>query len=165
MRKLLALAALMLIAIPASADVVWPALALEGRILTWWSIVIGLIIEFLIIRWIFSITTKRAAIATLSANAVSTILGIPLIPIWGIGIEFFPGWVLYHIANWGTFNPVSWLLTYLGASFVNTIIEAWVYRRAFKLEVRRREFWWIFIANALSVGIAFGSIFVSPPTF
>jgi hypothetical protein len=34
------------------ADLVWPALLLEGRILTWWAILAGLIIEYFFVRMI-----------------------------------------------------------------------------------------------------------------
>ena len=101
-------------------------------------------------------------IATLAANAVSTVIGLPLVPILGIGWEGVAAFTYMKILNWGTFNPITWLATYVLASLANTVIEALVYRKGFKLTVGRREFWWIFAANALSVGIAFSSLLFFP---
>ncbi len=100
--------------------------------------------------------------ATLLANLGSSAVGILLIPLAGIAWEFFPGALYMRALNWGTFNPVTWLATFLMAVFINTFVEAYIYRRGFKFQVRRREFWLVFLANALSVGIAFGSLFVMP---
>lgn len=80
----------------------------------------------------------------------------------GSAWEIFPGLLFYRALNWGTFNPLTWLATFLLAVFITTYIEAYIYRRGFKLQVRRREFRLVFLANALSVGIAFGSLCVIP---
>jgi hypothetical protein len=90
----------------AMADVVWPALFLEIRLLSWWAIASGLLAEYLFVRWLFSLSIKRAVIATVSANAASTVLGILLIPLAGIAWEIFPGSVYMGILKWGTFNPI-----------------------------------------------------------
>ena len=114
-----------LLAIPtvAYADVVWPALYLEIRLLSWWAIAVGLVIEFLFVRWLFSLAAKRAAIATFSANLASTIAGILLIPLGGILWEFFPGALYMKALNWGTFNPITWAGTFILASVINALIE------------------------------------------
>jgi hypothetical protein len=48
------------------------------------------------------------------------------------------------------------------ACLITTAIEALVYRYGFKFLVRRREFIWLTVANALSVGVAFASLFIFP---
>lgn len=161
-RWIIAFASLLFLSCSTFADVVWPALFLETRLVTWWTIGVGLLIEFLIIWWLFSLTPRRAALATIAANAVSALIGVPLIPLAGLVWEIFPGSIYMHFLKWGTFNPVTWAATFIMACLINTVIEAAVYRMGFKLVVRRREFWWIFVANALSVGLAFGSLFVVP---
>jgi hypothetical protein len=147
---------------PAGADLVWPALFLETRLITWWTIAIGLVVEFFFVRTLFSLTVKKAAIATVAANAVSALLGVPLIPLAGIAWEFFPAQLYMGALKWGTFNPITWAATFVLACLITTVIEALVYRYAFKFTVRRREFSWLLFANALSIGVAFGSLFVVP---
>lgn len=82
-----------LLAIPsiAYADLVWPALYLETRLFSWWAISVGLIVEYFFVRKLFGLAPKRAAIADLSANTISAVAGILLIPVAGIVWEFFPG--------------------------------------------------------------------------
>jgi hypothetical protein len=66
------------------------------------------------------------------------------------------------VLSWGTFNPVTWAATFFLACLINTAIESLVYKRGFKLPVWRREFWWIYVANSVSVGLAFGSLLMYP---
>ena len=146
----------------ALADVVWPALYLETRLFSWWAIGTGLVAEYLVVRWLFQLSIQRAAVATLSANATSAVLGVVLIPLAGIIWEIFPGLIYNRLLNWGTFNPVTWAATFALACLVNTGIEALVYKKGFRLAVRRREFWWIFLANAVSVALAFATLFIVP---
>jgi hypothetical protein len=148
--------------LPATADVVWPALYLETRLFTWWTIGLGLLVEFFIVRWLFALPIGKAAIATVVANAVTAIAGVPLIPLAGIIWEFFPGMLYTGPLHWGTFNPITWVATFLLACLVTTAIEALVYRYGFKLRVGLREFVWLTIANSLSVGVAFASLFIFP---
>jgi hypothetical protein len=164
-RYLLGSLPLLALARPALADVVWPALIVESRILSWWVIGFGLIVEFFFVRWLFSLPWSRAALATVTANAVSAILGIPLIPLSGIIWELFPGSIYMALLKWGTFNPITWTATFLLSCLITTAIEALVYKKAFRLTVRRREFSWLFVANAISVGAAFVSLWFHPPRF
>lgn len=160
--NLILLAALFLAPCSAIADVVWPALFLETRMFTWWTIGGGLLLEFFVVWWLFRLNALKAAIATFVANAASALLGVPLVPIAGVIWEIFPGSIYMKLLGWGTFNPVTWVATFLFTCLINTVIEAAVYKRIFKFEVRRRQFAWLFVANALSVGLAFGSLFVLP---
>jgi len=149
---------------PIFADMVWPALLLEGRILTWWAILAGLFVEYFFVRGITDLSFSRAGLADIAMNAASTLLGILLIPIAGIIWEFFPGIIIYKIFDIGTFNPGTWLATILMAAFLNTFIERFVLRKFFKQPVvGKRGFWLLFAGNAISVAIAFGSILYRPP--
>ncbi len=155
-------ALMLLVSSAAKADVVWPALFLETRLFSWWAIAVGLVAEYLFVRWLFQLPIRRAALATFVANGISSIAGILLIPLAGFIWEFFPGSIYMGILKWGTFNPVTWAATFILACLINTAIEASVYKRNYKLLVRRREFWFIFVANAVSVGIAFATLFIVP---
>ena len=149
---------------PFFADVVWPALLLEGRILTWWAILIGLIVEYFVVRGITNLSFSRAAFADVAMNAGSAILGILLIPIAGIIWEIFPGMIIYKVFNIGTFNLGTWIATILMAAAINTFIERFVLRKVFKQPVvGKRGFWLLFAGNAISISIAFASIIYKPP--
>jgi hypothetical protein len=153
---------LLLVTLSASADVVWPALFLEIRLFSWWAIAVGLVAEYLFVRWLFQLPIQRSIIATVVANGVSSVAGILLIPLAGIIWEYFPGMMYMKILKWGTFNPITWAATFILACLVNTAIEALVYKKVFNLNVRKREFWWVFVANAVSVGVAFVTLFLVP---
>lgn len=146
----------------AHADVVWPALYLETRLFSWWAISIGLIAEVIFVKWLFAIPMKKAAIVTTVANVASSVSGILLIPLAGIVWEIVSGFLYMKALNWGTFNPITWAATFVLACLVNTAIESLVYHRGYKFSIKRHEFGWIFIANAVSVAVALGSLFVFP---
>jgi hypothetical protein len=79
-------------------DIVWPALLLEGRLLSTIPILTGLVVEWLALRFGgFGLSWKRAAIVDVAMNAVSTAVGVVLIPALGIAWELFPGSVLYKL--------------------------------------------------------------------
>jgi hypothetical protein len=160
--RLVLAASLLFVPLAAIADVVWPALYLETRLFSWCAIGVGLIAEYLFVRWLFQQSIRRSAVATVAANAVSSVAGVLLIPVVGILWEFFPGSIYMHFLKWGTFNPITWAATFVLACLINTGIEALVYRKGFKFQVRRREFFWIFIANAVSVGLAFVTLLIVP---
>lgn len=145
------------------ADVVWPALYLENRILTWWAIGIGLIIEFIFVSYLFKTSPAKAALMTLTANGASTIIGIILIPILGIVWELFPGIIIYKVFNIGTFNPITWTATFIIATLSNGAIETLSYKWIFKQRITKTVFWLICLANLFSVGIALATVFLYPP--
>ena len=100
--------------------------------------------------------------ATVAANTISSVVGVLLIPIAGILWEIFPGSIYMHLLKWGTFNPITWAATFVLGCLINKGIESLVYINIFKLLVQRQELFWIFIANAVSVGLAFVTLFVVP---
>src|SRR3954451_22715025 len=71
------------------ADVVWPALLLEGRLLAWWVIAIGLLIEWPFVRFLTDFPWRKSFIVDAAMNAASTVLGIILLPVAGIAWEYF----------------------------------------------------------------------------
>jgi hypothetical protein len=86
------------------ADVVWPALFLAGRMMAWWAIGLGLVVE-----------------------------------------------------------AGTWAATFIFAVFIDAALEASVLRYGFKQRPFKRLFWWLALANAISVGIAMASLFKYPP--
>jgi len=146
------------------ANVVWPALFLEQRLFSWWAIGFGLLVEFFAIQKIFDLEKLESIIAVTVANTISTLLGVFLIPISGIAWEFFPAQFYNDIFGWGTFNPLTWIGTFLLASLVNAFVEGVAYKKIFKIELlfRSREFTYLFLANTLSASIAMMSLLLFP---
>lgn len=157
--------ALLMIAVPVRANLVWPALYLENRLVTWWAIAIGLAVEYMFVRRLFGFGVKKAILADACMNLASTLLGIVLIPIAGIAWEFFSGIILSDLFNVGTFNLGTWVMTFFFATAINAAIESLVIRMAFKTAVGKRGFSGLFMANAISVAAALGSLLVSWPSY
>ena len=154
----------MFLAVPLYADVVWPALVLEQRILSVIPITAGLIVEWAVLCFGgFGLSWKKAAVVDVVMNAVSTGAGVVLIPALGFAWEFFPGLVLHKVFKVGTFNPGTWSATFVMAVLATTAIEASVVSWAFKVPLGRRRFWILCAANCVSVAIAFASIWIHPP--
>jgi hypothetical protein len=141
---------------PILADIIWPALFLEERLIAVWIILIGLVIEYFFVWRVTELGALRSVYADLAMNAASTLLGFILIPAFGLIVAIFPGELV------GTFSPITWAATFLVAVFSNTFIESFVLRKGFKQKIGRRQFWWICLANGLSVGAALGSFLIYP---
>jgi len=145
---------------------VWPALFLEQRLFSVIPITAGLIVEWAALRFGgFGLSWKRAAVIDVVMNAVSSGVGIILIPVLGLAWEVFPGIILYKVFNVGTFNPGTWAGTLIMAVLATTAIEAVVVRWGFKVALNRRRFWVLCAANCASVAIAFVSLWMHPPRF
>jgi len=145
------------------ADVVWPALFLAGRLMAWWAIGLGLLVELFFVRFLTGFSWLKSTLADVGMNAASSLLGLFLIPLAGLAWESFPGIMLYRVFNIGTFNPGTWTATFLFAVLINAAIEATVLRHGFKQKPFKRLFGWLVLANAISVGIAMASLFKYPP--
>lgn len=163
--RLMTVSAALLLPTAARADVVWPALILEHHLLSAPVIALGLVIEALVLRFAFAMTWRRSCIAAIVVNAISTALGILLIPIAGIAWEFFAGVILYKFFQIGTFNPLTWAATFLLASVVTTSIEVFCLRRFFDVPANKRTWLLWAVPNAATVGLAFASLAFGPPRF
>ncbi|WP_341897795.1 hypothetical protein [Ferrovibrio terrae] len=154
------------VAIPsfARADVVWPALFIEPRLLSVPVVVLGLLIESAVLRFGFSMSWTRASLLATVSNAASAALGAVLIPASGIAWEFFPGILLYKIFDLGTFNPLTWTATFVLAVVITSGIEVICLRLAFKTPWSQSRWWLWLAANAATVGLAFLSLVIQPPS-
>jgi len=145
------------------ADLVWPALALEQRMLSILPIVAGLIVEWLAL-WLggFGLKWNKAALVDVVMNATSALIGIFLIPALGMGWEYGPGQVVDRLIPIGMTFQIDWLAVYVIAVAVTTAIEASVVRWGFKIPLGLRRFSILLGANAVSVGFAFVSVMLHP---
>ncbi len=146
----------------ACAAFVWPAVYLETRLFSLWVVGLGLIVEFFFVRWLFRPSLGKAALATFAASVVSAVAGAVLVPLAGIAWEFLAMWSYQRWFGWGSFNPLTWLVTLVLACLINTTVECLIYRFGFRFTVKRREVLWFLLANAVSVGLAFGSLWLAP---
>jgi len=106
------------------ADVVWPALFLEMRLLSWWVILLGLLVEWPFVRLLTHFPWTKAFIADAAMNGASTVLGIFLRPIFRLFVwEPIGEATFYHRFNVGTFNPVSWAAAFLFAVLLSAVID------------------------------------------
>ncbi len=140
------------------ADVVWPALYLEQRLLSVWAIGLGLVIEFFVLRRFTNLSTRMCLVADVAMNAVSALLGCVLLPSAGFMWEIYPGQVVNRMLHIGTFNPIAWAATVIMAILINTALESAVLRWAFRQRFGIRGLSWLGAANSLSVGVAFLSL-------
>jgi hypothetical protein len=149
----------LLISLPVYADFVWPALYLVQRSVIWWVILPGLIVEFFFVKMLTKSDIKKSILINIVMNLCSSLLGLFLIPIAGIAWEVFPGLILYKIFDIGTFNPGTWTATCLFAIVINAFIEKLAIEKIFNYKIGKKGFWWLALANSLSVGLAFVSMF------
>lgn len=161
-RLLTAGAVVLLASTYARADVVWPALYLESRLLSLWAIPAGLAVEFAFLRWWLGFATRRAILADVTMNGVSAATGIVLVPIAGLAWELVPGQWVNSTFDVGTFNPISWTATCALAVLINTAVEGIVLRYGFKALLTRWRILGLAATNAVSVGLALASLGVSP---
>jgi hypothetical protein len=158
-RLLFSLLLILSFAVPAYADIIWPSFILEQHLLSIYPIILGLIVEYLFLRYYFKMNIKRAILADLAMNAASVCIGIILIPLSGLAWGYFPGLIFGNL--FGMRNMEEWIVTFLMATFINAGIESFVVQRGFKVTVGVKGFIILSVANAISVGIAMASI----PTF
>jgi hypothetical protein len=145
------------------ANMIWPAMILAQHILTWWVILLGLIIELAFVRAFTPLSWSRSLGANLAMNAASCVLGAVLIPFAGILWEFLPG-IIINVWK-GTFNPITWAGTFALAVLINAWIEHHVLCRYFAVPRSRKLFWTLVAANTITVGFAASSLMLNPPGF
>lgn len=142
--------------LPVCADVVWPSLYITKGMLSLKTIILGLIVELLFLKYFTKVDWKKSVIITVLMNLITTILGVILIPIAGLGSEFFFDFVLHAYDKFGigTFHWSHWLASYILAILINTIIEGLFIKSTLKLKLKQ-TFWWLLIANSISVLFCF----------
>ncbi len=165
MRPLIALVASLLLvgAIPAAANVIWPAAILTERLLSWWIIGLSLAIEVLFVWLAFRPTLVHTVMATIAANALSMAAGLFLIPMLGMFVEaaLSVSGVGVKI-NWDAFSPASWAMTVVLAILFNLGLELAVYCYGYRLRVGARQAALIALANGITVGLALFSLQMVP---
>jgi len=146
------------------ANVVWPSLYVAHYYYASWAIVFGFAIEWIAFRFWLHFSWKKAFLASLVVNALSASLGLILMPLSGLAWELTGGRVLWHMGGIGTFNPVSWTVSWILAVLLNAVIEFWPLVWPFHVKRSWRLFGIVFLVNMASVAFAFvASLFMVEP--
>lgn len=155
----LALAAALLLAgiLPATANVMWPALLMEQRLSSPFVIGLGLAVEWALIRWVFGFPPLRALWAALAANAASAAVGFVGRPFLGAVWSVLPA-----VMGLPTFGSLDWAGTFVVAVLANLLIEGLVLRWGFRLPMTWRNLAWLALANAATIGAAYASTAIFP---
>ena len=150
-----------LIASPAHADVIWPALFIMKGMLNPLIIIAGLITEIYFIKRFTDVSWKKASWVGFLMNLITAVIGIFVIPISGLVLEgvLYNLAQIYSIFDAGSFHWSHWLLNYVLIILFNTLIEGLFIKFVMKLQFKK-IFGWLLGANALSVAYCFAYIFL-----
>ncbi len=148
----------------ASANITWPALVTETRINSVPIILISLLLEFLVIRKLFKIRSKKALWYTLCANLISGLMGWVLRPLSGLLWEFSFGLVLW-LFSWGTYNPVTWLSVAVIGGAANAALELLTIKLIWKERFTKNRYLVLWLVNGITVGFAIIWIIFAPSSF
>ena len=153
---ILAISLITFAVLPANADLIWPSLYIAKGMLSIKVILLGLILELFFVKHFTKVSWKKAATVTFVMNLITTMLGIIFIPLSGLGSEFVFDFVFHAYDKFGigTFHWSHWLTAYLLVILINTIIEGLFIKLTLKIKILK-TFWWLLIANAISVFICF----------
>jgi hypothetical protein len=138
----------------ASANVAWPAVTVSQGLHVWWVIAAGLVVEWIAIKWLFKLSFWRTTLVDVTANAASALLGLFLIPLFGLAFELIPEYPNHWPFSWNTLFLAKWVSAFILAAAVNLVIELLVMRKVFKLPASRRATLVVFAANLVTVSMA-----------
>ena len=142
-RRRVLLGILVFAAIPstAAADVAWPAFYLAAGLVFTHAILIGLALEWPVVKTVMGRSWRGSVVPTLIINLVSATLGGILIAVAGIVWEVSGGLLVQRLfPGLGTFNPVTWVVTAVLAVVINSIVEASALRALYSVDNWRRSF-------------------------
>lgn len=152
-RVLILTPALVMITAAAQANMGWvPGLEWYGPYFGM-VIVLDLWVEYIVLRRVFLISKKAVLKVDLGMNFVSCLIGAVLLSIFppfsvNIGPPEHP--ISDEMAIF-----LAWLLLFIIPVLLNTWIEARVITHYFKLDMERRQWKGLLIANVISIAIAF----------
>ena len=120
------------------ADAIWPGMFLFAGVSSLIGILAGFAVELFFVKYFAKTKWSKAIAVTFIMNLVTTVLGI-----FVKETTFREDW--------------DYFASFIIFAIVNTIIEGVVVKLSLKLAISR-TFWWLFLANAISVG--FGIIHI-----
>ena len=132
----------------AHADIVWPSLYIAVGMKSIPVILAGLVVEILFVKYCTKIKWLKAVAVAFLMNLVTSVIGLYTNTFSGLFLEL----ILHYVFGYDspTFNWDHWILHYTTIIFINTLIEGGVVRLTLKLKLKN-TFWWLFLANTISV--------------
>lgn len=134
----------------AHADIVWPSLYIAEGMASLPVILAGLVVEIFFVKYCTKIKWLKAIAVAFLMNLVTSAIGLytNTNAFSGLFLEL----ILYYVFGYDspTFNWDHWILHYTTIIFINTLIEGVVVRLTLKLKLKN-TFWWLFLANTISV--------------
>jgi len=118
-----------------------------------WAIITGLFVKFGYVRHFTRLTWSRCAVVDVAMNAASSLLNFIAVP-----VAFFV-WTLPRLALSRAFgtdgsDPVNWIALLLIVALISALSEAFVLHFVFKQRLGQKRFWFLYVANAVCVGVA-----------
>jgi hypothetical protein len=141
------------------ADMVWPFLYLEEKLLTVAAVGVGLVVEILALRFALGVGWRRAISTGVCMNAVSALVGVGLIPVCGALWE-----VMWEALGGRYGAAASWAGMLPLAAAANAIVELPLACSLGRVPFKFRVIGWLFAANMVSVGVAFALVLSNPRT-
>ncbi|MBR2916701.1 MAG: hypothetical protein IKC07_03785 [Clostridia bacterium] len=157
-KRFIVLLALLITVLPtvAFANIVWPTLYIVTGIMSWYIILAGLVIEFVFIKTKLKESYVKSAAMAFLMNLTSAVIGLFLIPLSGFitAIAVGPFDVLFNkIPVQNFYGIFLWAISYIVTILCNVLIEGLTLKFVFKKSFKK-NFWWLTIANSLSVLLA-----------
>ncbi|MDR0532657.1 MAG: hypothetical protein LBH01_01750 [Verrucomicrobiales bacterium] len=144
---------------------VWPSLYLTESLSSWCCLAISVLIQGLILWHIGKLRWWKAIIGTFVANGTTTFIGvILLLPLLGLWLEAFAGLTYNNWLHLGTFNLLTWILTWLLAITAGSLIASVALWMCCLANWSRRFVVSVVIANTATVIVACLLLFYFPQT-
>ena len=116
-----------------------------------WVIIGGLIVETGFVKYFTKENWKKSILVSVSMNLATGTLGYILIEIGGLGLAFLleTGPTILNIKV-HCFYLSDWIVSYIFAVFINTLIEGGIVKLMLKLKFKD-TYKWLLAANAISI--------------
>lgn len=140
-----------------SANVIFPFMVVLSGIVSvfgWSIIALSLIVEFLVLYFLFDQRIVRVVLATIAMNAASAFFGSGLMLIYDLLFEGILGIFHRSLVTRATLQEIIYFLGfYAGIVFINTLIETATGWFFFGKQRTKKLFLAVLIANAITAAI------------
>jgi hypothetical protein len=144
------------------SNLVWPALYILARYYTWWAIGFGLLVECLALRSLSKAPWKKSVTAVVIANLATAVIGYFVLPWATFAWEAALDLSVYQFIGVGTFNIFGWISSVVIMSGLTAFPELVIIRKCFMIPLRNKAWRWWWLANAVSVLLAFITVMIWP---
>jgi hypothetical protein len=111
-------------------------------------ILAGLVVEIFFVKYFTKIKWLKATAVAFLMNLGTSAIGLYTNTFSGLFLDLIMNYVFGY--DFLTFDWYNWILNYTTIIFINTLIEGGIVRLTLKLKLKN-TFWWLFLANTISV--------------